>query len=462
MQLSQIPTLVPLPFANSGTKNTIPTASQIGITARAASLTDGFPPLTFTPLTAGGVPPSGADFNGILNLLSANTQWENAGGFYTYNATFSTAIGGYPRNSLLAKASGVGYWLASVDNLATDPDTGGVGWIDFSPSAIQGGAYTSAADSGSANLYAITLTPAPLAITPGMTVGISAVVAANTGASTFNLNALGALPIHGPGGAALQGGEFVAGGNAILRANATATAFDLVWTTGAQPTAAATYSNQTPNLGQLFIGNRKAVFSANGNWTVPAGVTQIWVSGVGGGGGGGGGNTLASGAQGAGGGGGFSGAVAIKNAIAVTPEHSLAIGIGAGGAGGVGVATLANAGSGVAGAATTLTDSTTATQLLSLSGGVPGAGATVYQTNYVYGGTGFDYGTCLQAQGSTSTTGQIGYGGCGQGNAFGSGGSGGYPGSDRASGNGGDDNRKHRRTTNGCSCCPGCGCAGWG
>ena len=253
MQLSQIPTLVPLPFANSGSKNVIPTASQIGITSGAASLTDGFPPLTYTPLTAGGVPPSAQDFNGILNLLSANTQWENAGGFYTYNATFSTAIGGYPKSALLAKASGVGYWLASVDNLATDPDTGGAGWIDFSPSAIQNGAYSYAADTGTANTYAITLTPAPLAITPGMIVGISAIVAANTGASTFNLNGLGALPIQGPGAAALQGGEFVAGGSAILQANAGATAWNLIWTSGAQPVASATKANQAVNLGQ-FLG----------------------------------------------------------------------------------------------------------------------------------------------------------------------------------------------------------------
>ncbi|MDE3023124.1 MAG: hypothetical protein KGI54_14960, partial [Pseudomonadota bacterium] len=115
MQASQIPTKVPLPFANSGTKNTIPTASQIGITAGAASLTDGFPPLTFTPLAAGGVPPSGADFNGILNLITANTQWQNAGGFYPYDSAFSTAIGGYPKGAVLRNLTDDGFWLCTAD-----------------------------------------------------------------------------------------------------------------------------------------------------------------------------------------------------------------------------------------------------------------------------------------------------------------------------------------------------------
>ena len=58
MQLINAPGKLVLPFANAGAKNTIPTASQIGIVAGAASLTDGFPPLTRTPLAAGGVPPS--------------------------------------------------------------------------------------------------------------------------------------------------------------------------------------------------------------------------------------------------------------------------------------------------------------------------------------------------------------------------------------------------------------------
>lgn len=132
MLASNNPARIPLPFANSGSKNTIPTASQIGITPGAASLTDGFPPLTFTQLAAGGVPPNGRDFNGILNLLSANTQWANAGGGAKYDAAFSAAVGGYPKGAKLINSTNDGYWTSTTDGNTTNPETGGAGWYaDF-------------------------------------------------------------------------------------------------------------------------------------------------------------------------------------------------------------------------------------------------------------------------------------------------------------------------------------------
>ncbi|WP_291351340.1 hypothetical protein [Acidovorax sp. 16-64-162] len=164
MQLSQIPTLVPLPWANSGTKNTIPTASQIAVTPGAASLTDGFPPLTFTPLNAGGIPPFGADWNGILNLLSANTRWDNAGGFYPYDATFSTDIGGYPKGAILSRVDATGFWLSTADNNTANPETDTTGaWVPVNNEGITSVALTNANVTLSATQYAkniITLTGA--------------------------------------------------------------------------------------------------------------------------------------------------------------------------------------------------------------------------------------------------------------------------------------------------------------
>ncbi len=131
MLASNSPAKIPLPFANSGTKNTIPTASQVGITPGAASLTDGFPPLTFTPLSAGGIPPAGADFNGILNQVTAIQQWQSAGGSFKYDAAFSTAVGGYPKGSVLSKLANNGFWQSTVDNNTTNPDSGGANWVDL-------------------------------------------------------------------------------------------------------------------------------------------------------------------------------------------------------------------------------------------------------------------------------------------------------------------------------------------
>ncbi|MGZ8158349.1 MAG: hypothetical protein ACXWT4_06025 [Methylobacter sp.] len=145
MKYTDIPTRVPLPFANAGTKNSIPTASQVSVTPGAASLNDGFPPLCFTPKAAGGTPPMGADINGIFNLLSANTMWENAGGFHPYDAAFSTTVGGYPKGAKLRNAGGTGFWISLIDDNTADPDSDTTGkWYPVNNTGITSVALTNA------------------------------------------------------------------------------------------------------------------------------------------------------------------------------------------------------------------------------------------------------------------------------------------------------------------------------
>lgn len=147
MQSSSIPTKIPLPFANSAGssyKNTIPTASQIGITNGKASLTDGFPPLTFQPISSGGIPPFGADFNGILYEITSIQQWQEAGGMFPYDSTFSTAIGGYPKGAVLQAAAFGGLWVNTTENNTTNPDTGGAGWTSLAFEGSQSISVTSA------------------------------------------------------------------------------------------------------------------------------------------------------------------------------------------------------------------------------------------------------------------------------------------------------------------------------
>jgi len=122
MQTSDSPSLIPVPFANSGTKNTIPTSASP--TPGLASLETGFPPVTMTPIVAGGIPPAGADFNGILNLVSAASRWAQAGGLYQYNTAFSTAIGGYPKGALIRSSDGNTVFMSQVENNTVDPGAG--------------------------------------------------------------------------------------------------------------------------------------------------------------------------------------------------------------------------------------------------------------------------------------------------------------------------------------------------
>lgn len=102
---------------------TVPVASQIGIQDGAASFNDGFVPDNFTAVAAGGVPPFGQDFNGLLNIDTKWMQWKQAGGAIPYDSTFSTAVGGYPQGAVID--SGILYgaqWCSTVDNNTTNPD----------------------------------------------------------------------------------------------------------------------------------------------------------------------------------------------------------------------------------------------------------------------------------------------------------------------------------------------------
>jgi len=123
-----------MPFganAAPGMIRTVPAPSQIGIVAGAASLADGFPPLTATQLASGGIPPSIQDFNGIMQWMSAWDQWTAAAGLAPYDPAFSTAIGGYPQGATVLSAVTAGrVWISTVDNNAVNPDGAGqTAWL---------------------------------------------------------------------------------------------------------------------------------------------------------------------------------------------------------------------------------------------------------------------------------------------------------------------------------------------
>lgn len=103
-------------------------------------------------------------------------------------------------------------------------------------------------DSGAVNAYIVTLPIAPLSLQAGMVLRFAA-ANANTGASTINVNGLGAVALVGQAGLPLQGGEVAAGESAAIY---NGTEFVLLWSAGGKKqTAAATGSNQAVSLGQL-------------------------------------------------------------------------------------------------------------------------------------------------------------------------------------------------------------------
>lgn len=132
------PTLISVPFADSGTKNIIPIPSQVSIDPGLASYTTGFPPATMTPKASGGTPPKGPDMNGVLNAITQWLRYINAGGIMTYNSDFATDIGGYPLHARLTSSDGQRLWVNNAEGNTGDPDAGGAGWaVD----GIDGGTF---------------------------------------------------------------------------------------------------------------------------------------------------------------------------------------------------------------------------------------------------------------------------------------------------------------------------------
>ena len=231
MLATNVPPKFNIPFANAAGGSYItyplPQLSQIGIADGRASLTDGFPPLNFLPLTAGGVPPFGQDMNGIIKQITLWNQWQSAGGPIIYDAVFAAAIGGYPKGGQLASSLTPGtIWVSTVDGNATNPDSmSAANWVpvnDLAASQLQPGNY--AVDTGATNAYVIAPSPAlgsypggvPIRFIPSNT---------NTAASTINISALGAKAIVDGAGNPLLPGDIVAGQVCEIVYNATGNNF---------------------------------------------------------------------------------------------------------------------------------------------------------------------------------------------------------------------------------------------
>ncbi len=98
MQTQQTPQVLAQPFAAKGDKNTIPNAAT---GTNEASLEEGFPRITETPINNGGVPPERKDFNGAMNLNSQFYFAFQNGWWPTFSKQVSDAIGGYPKDAVL-------------------------------------------------------------------------------------------------------------------------------------------------------------------------------------------------------------------------------------------------------------------------------------------------------------------------------------------------------------------------
>jgi len=167
---------------------------------------------------------------------------------------------------------------------------------------------------------------------------------------------------------------------------------------------------------------RSAVITSNGSFTVPAGVTTLYLSACAGGGGGGSGATNNGGQSslvgGGGGGGGGAGQFVYKKAFAVTPGQVIPITVGGAGAGAEGSAAGAGKFGGNGG-------STVVGTLVTLAPGLSGAPGQAVQQNIAgYGGAGGAGGNGYPNGQFGSDGNYTGNGGNGASSPFGGGGNG--------------------------------------
>lgn len=146
------------PWAESGLKNPIPPAANPA-TGR-AGFDQGFSAINMTAKEAGGIPPFGQDFNGILFSITEVLRYMQAGGRPTFSATMATAIGGYPKGAVVLGNDGVTVYRNAVDSNSTNPNTGGAGWTNEQASETVLGmmkvATQAQTDAGTADDVAIT------------------------------------------------------------------------------------------------------------------------------------------------------------------------------------------------------------------------------------------------------------------------------------------------------------------
>lgn len=242
MLASQIPAKFPIPFASGALPaniRPIPTPSQIPIQGGAASLTDGFPPTTFIQVAAGGIPPFGQDFNGLLNQITKWNQWQAMGGPITYDGGFSASIGGYAFGSQVLSDSGHVVYVSTVNGNLNNPNTNPVNWrIGWS---IWSGSTWNALGSG--NVQTVNLSPAVASMSQIVGIPLWIVsVGTNSGASTLNVGQ-GAFPIL---------------------------------TTGTNPLSAGMLAGSVP-YGVIFNGSSFILLGSNAVFTDPstAGITVV-------------------------------------------------------------------------------------------------------------------------------------------------------------------------------------------
>lgn len=199
--------------------NPLPVPSQIGIVNGKASYDTGFVPLNMTDRSAGGVPPSGADMNGILYAISSHTAWLAAGGQYHWSAAVVAAYTGYGVGVILQSAvTPTLFFLNTLANNVNDPDGVTTGWISYSPAGSSTKVQSVAPTAGPNNDLAINAGIGFLEITPAGDITLTGMSAGFDGqiVTLSNLHASRLVEIMSLNGGSVPANQFRMAANITL------------------------------------------------------------------------------------------------------------------------------------------------------------------------------------------------------------------------------------------------------
>jgi len=129
MNRTDAPKKQPVPFAVNGQREDLLNTTPAG--DNTASYDAGFPPVTMILKAAGGLPPKGQDINQILFELSSLSRWASTGALNTYDATFSSSIGGYPKGAVLLSNNASNIFISTADGNSNDPNSVSTGWLSL-------------------------------------------------------------------------------------------------------------------------------------------------------------------------------------------------------------------------------------------------------------------------------------------------------------------------------------------
>lgn len=193
MKSTDAPSKQAVPFGTNGPREAITATTPSG--SNQASYDQGFPPITMTLKSAGGLPPKGQDMNQILFELSSFSRYLSAGGGYAYDSDFSTSVGGYPLYARIPNSNGTGTWLNTVEDNQTNPENSTAALTGWVPVGSYGSTTISGLSATSITLTTLQASKDRIILSGSLTANINIVVPAWNKSWTIVNNCTGAYSV---------------------------------------------------------------------------------------------------------------------------------------------------------------------------------------------------------------------------------------------------------------------------